>query len=127
MSEHGKIREPLALAAADARGRKAGYGACAVLYRLLERIVGLAADCERTPPQRALIPGTQVSPSFVDESRFCTRAGDNKSKPPAWLSLGLNRWQLAGEASRFPRREFSTALAESIYDNGLPCPQSPPG
>jgi hypothetical protein len=31
------------------------------------------------PVQRALIPGIQVSASFVHESRFCTRAADNKS------------------------------------------------
>src|SRR5215831_16663734 len=40
----GRSRRP------DERGRKAGCGASAVLHRLLHRIGGLAADCERTSP-----------------------------------------------------------------------------
>ena len=129
MSEHGKIRELLALAAADAltsaeeKQVTEHVRSCITYSNELGAWRPIASELRPNAP----FPGTQVSPSFVDKSRFCTRAEDNKSKPPACLSLGLNRWQLAGEASRFPRREFSTALAESIYDNGLPYPQSPFG
>src|SRR6202161_4682852 len=53
MSEHDKIRELLALAAADAltsAEEKQVAEHVRSCIALLERIGGLAADCERTPP-----------------------------------------------------------------------------
>src|SRR5579863_4745169 len=68
---------------ADERGRKAGCGACAVLHRLLERIGGLAADCERTPPladaAAFFVAGAGYAGACAGEAR---RTGRARLEPP---------------------------------------------